>query len=96
MIDKRALFDSLTKRINEVLKGKANRDQKLKTVCRLLKENVPHYNWVGFYLVDKKEQNELVLGPFEGEPTEHVRIAFGKGICGQAAKLEKTLLVQDV
>jgi len=96
MTDRKVFFDSLTKRIDEVLKSKKSRDDKLQTVCRLLKENVPHYNWVGFYLVDKKKQKELVLGPFEGEPTEHVRIAFGKGICGQAAKLEKTFLVQDV
>ena len=96
MTDRKVFFDSLTKRIDEVLKSKKRRDDKLKTVCRLLKENVSHYNWVGFYLVDKKKQHELVLGPFEGEPTEHVRITFGKGICGQAAKLEKTFLVQDV
>ena len=96
MTYRKVFFDSLTEKIKEVLKTKKNRDDKLKTVCILLKENVSHYNWVGFYLVDKKKQNELVLGPFEGEPTEHVRIAFGKGICGQAAKLEKTFLVQDV
>jgi len=96
MTDRRVFFDSLIERIDEVLKSKKSRNDKLKTVCRLLKESVPHYNWVGFYLVDKKKQKELVLGPFEGEPTEHVRIAFGKGICGQAAKLEKTFLVQDV
>jgi L-methionine (R)-S-oxide reductase len=96
MIDKRALFNLLTERINEVLKSKADKDAKLEAVCRLLKENVPYFNWVGFYTVDKKKQDELVLGPFEGEPTEHVRIAFGKGICGQAAKLRKTFLVQDV
>jgi len=96
MTDRKVFFDSLTRRIDEVLKSKKSRDGKLKTVCRLLKENIPHYNWVGFYLVDKEKQNELVLGPFEGEPTEHVRIAFGKGICGQAAKLEITFLVQDV
>jgi L-methionine (R)-S-oxide reductase len=96
MTNRKVFFDTLTKRIDETLKSKKSRDDKLKTVCKLLKENVPHYNWVGFYLTDKKKPNELVLGPFEGEPTEHIRIAFGKGICGQAAKLEKTFLAQDV
>jgi GAF domain-containing protein len=96
MIDKGALFDSLTKRVKEVLKSKVDKDVKLEAVCRLLKENVPHCNWVGFYIVDRKRRDELVLGPFEGEPTEHVRIGFGKGICGQAAKLRKTFVVQDV
>jgi len=61
----------------------------------LLVENVPHYDWVGFYLVDKAKK-ELVLGPFVGEPTEHVRIPFGRGICGQAAERRTTFVVQDV
>lgn len=82
--------------MGEVLESRANRDEKLGTVCRLLKDNVSYYSWVGFYIVDKERKNELVLGPFEGEPTEHTRIPFGRGICGQAAALEETFLVQDV
>jgi len=38
----------------------------------------------------------LLLGPFEGQPTEHIRIAFGVGICGQAAKQKKRFVIQDV
>jgi GAF domain-containing protein len=94
--DRSGSFDSLAKRISEALKGVENRDGKLKAVCRLLTDNVPYYNWVGFYIVDKKRPNELFLGPFEGEQTEHTRIPFGRGICGQAAQLEKTFLVQDI
>jgi L-methionine (R)-S-oxide reductase len=94
--DKGALSSSLVDRIGEVLKSSMSRDEKLKTVCRLLKDNVPYYNWVGFYIVGAERRNELVLGPFEGEPTEHTRIPFGRGICGQAAELRKTFLVQDV
>lgn len=95
-MDRSELFDFLAKKIGEVLKSKADRDEKLKTVCRLLRDNVSYYNWVGFYIVDRKRQKELVLGPFEGEPTEHARIPFGRGICGQAAERRKTFLVQDV
>lgn len=90
------MFGFLAKRVGEVLESRANRDEKLGTVCRLLKDNVSYYSWVGFYIVDKERKNELVLGPFEGEPTEHTRIPFGRGICGQAAALEETFLVQDV
>jgi GAF domain-containing protein len=96
MVDRSELFDFLAKKIGEVLKSKADRDEKLKTVCRLLRDNVSYYNWVGFYIVDRKRHKELVLGPFEGEPTEHARIPFGRGICGQAAERRKTFLVQDV
>jgi len=73
-----------------------NGDERLQDICNLLKRSVPHYDWVGFYLIDPENKRELVLGPFAGEPTEHVRIRLGRGICGQAAEREETLLVQDV
>jgi GAF domain-containing protein len=94
--DRSASYEFIATRIIEALKGKEDRDSKLKTVCKLLKNNVPYYNWVGFYIVDEKRRDELVLGPFEGERTEHTRIRFGRGICGQAAQLERTFIMQDV
>ena len=69
---------------------------KLNDLCKLLQNNISHYNWVGFYLVDKQMPHELVLISHYGELTEHVRIPFGRGICGQAAMLKKLLVVQDV
>jgi putative methionine-R-sulfoxide reductase with GAF domain len=74
MRDKSELFDWLTSSVGEILKSALARDDKLKAICKMLSDGVPHYDWVGFYIVDKKRPNELVLGPFEGEPTEHVRI----------------------
>jgi len=62
-------------------------------ICRLLKDQIYHYDWVGFY---KLEDGELVLGPYEGKPTEHNRIAIGRGICGQVAEKKVTMVVQDV
>jgi GAF domain-containing protein len=96
MADKSELFRFLVKKTTEVLKSSGDRDEKLETVCRLLKDNVAYYNWVGFYIVDSKRRNELILDSFEGEPTEHKRIPFGRGICGQAAEQKRTFLVQDV
>lgn len=72
-----------------------SRDEKLRRVCELLASQVPHYDWVGFYLVGERG-DELVLGPFVGEPTEHVRIPFGRGVCGRAAVELRTIVVQDV
>ena len=96
MTDKNTLFKSLTSRIDEVLKTNLGKNEKLNVVCKLLKENVSYYNWVGFYLVNPKKQSELLLGPYIGEATEHVKIPFGKGICGQAAETKKTFIVQDI
>lgn len=73
-----------------------NRDEKLQEICQLLSDEVSVFDWVGFYLVDPDADRELVLGPYVGEATEHTRIPFGKGICGQAAETNDTFVVQDV
>lgn len=98
MENKNEIFKILLGKIREIVDKQLSltRKEKLKAICKLLKENVPYYDWVGFYLVDKTKEKELVLGPFEGSETEHVRIPFGKGICGQAAETGKTFIVQDV
>ena len=57
----------------------------------LLQERM-HFFWTGFY---RCIGNELVLGPFQGEPA-CFRIAFGRGVCGSAWKQERTLVVPDV
>jgi len=64
-------------------------------ICTLLQQEVYHYNWVGFYLLNE-EKRELTLGPFAGKPTEHTIIPVGKGVCGQVAESGKTMVVQDV
>ena len=68
----------------------------LQATCVLLAERMPHYDWVGFYLVDPDAERELKLGPYVGAPTDHVRIPFGRGICGQAAERRETFVVDDV
>lgn len=74
---------------------KINPEDLLLRICELLKQEVYHYDWVGFYILDQKK-NELVLGPFVGKPTQHTHIAVGKGICGQVAESGLTMVVQDV
>ncbi len=37
----------------------------LSNMSALLNDNLNQINWVGFYLL---EQNELILGPFQGHP----------------------------
>jgi L-methionine (R)-S-oxide reductase len=96
MSDTSELFHSLLDRVREIVDGPHDREGKLRAICKLLKDGVPHYDWVGFYLVDNAKERELTLGPFEGDPTEHVTIPFGQGICGQAASTKETFVVQDV
>ena len=67
----------------------------LQRICALLRRCVDHYDWVGFYLA-VPEDRMLVLGPFEGAPTEHLQIPYGRGICGQAAERGEPVTVPDV
>jgi GAF domain-containing protein len=57
---------------------------------------LPYYNWTGFYMLDPSDERYLVLGPFRGAPTEHVRIPVTEGICGAAVAQGETLIVEDV
>ncbi|MBQ7599834.1 MAG: GAF domain-containing protein [Clostridia bacterium] len=49
-------------------------------------------NWAGFYIA---RGDELLLGPFQGK-TACMRIPRGKGVCGTAFALGKTVVVPDV
>lgn len=49
-------------------------------------------NWLGIYVL---RGDELVLGPFQGQPA-CVHIDLGSGVCGTAAATLKTQRVADV
>jgi len=70
-------------------------DHRLTEVCELLEQNIPYYDWVGFYFKNG-DKNELKLRAFAGEPTDHTIIPFGKGICGQVAVSNQNFVVPDV
>ncbi len=64
-----------------------------------LKEHLPHFDWVGFYMIEKPAAGEdpvLVLGPYVGAITPHNRIPLNQGICGAAASTGRTVIVDDV
>jgi L-methionine (R)-S-oxide reductase len=93
--DKKQKFNDILIKVNDIVSNNDSMEDKLKAVCMLLYGGLPYYNWVGFYLTDETGKN-LMLGPYVGAPTEHVKIAFGQGICGQAAERKETFVVQDV
>ena len=57
-------------------------------------------DWIGIYYKEsylyKKDSTDLVLGPYIGEETEHVRISIDRGFCGMALREERTVNVADV
>ena len=64
----------------------------LSNAAALLYDNIEDLNWAGFYLMDK---GSLMLGPFQGK-VACVRIPLGKGVCGTAARDDRTVLVANV
>ena len=94
--EKSGLFGRLMGDVRRIIDGEDDAAGKMAAVCRLLEENVHYYNWVGFYLVNPAKERELILGPFVGDPTEHVNIQFGEGICGQSAETKRIFVVQNV
>jgi GAF domain-containing protein len=85
-------YKTLIPQIKALCEGEPNLIANLSNIAAALKEAFGFF-WVGFYIVD--HSNELVLGPFQG-PVACTRIAKGKGVCGTAWELEKSILVPDV
>ena len=89
-------FEELQPKVQDILHHEQTlRDEKLLQLCHLLNENIDYYDWVGFYFRNG-EKEELILGPYVGEPTDHTVIPFGKGICGQVAVSNQNFVVPDV
>ncbi|MBU2948776.1 GAF domain-containing protein [Zobellia uliginosa] len=90
------MFNDLRIKTSTILKSSSlTVDERLQNLCKLLKETVPHYDWVGFYFKNG-DKEELKLGPYAGAPTDHTIIPFGKGICGQVAVSNQNFVVPDV
>ena len=68
--------------------------QALAEVCRFLRQSFSHYPWVGIYRV---EGTDLLLDAWDGaQATEHTRIPIARGVCGQAVREQRTVIVDDV
>ncbi|ATH59840.1 Free methionine-(R)-sulfoxide reductase [Staphylococcus nepalensis] len=85
-------YDLLQKQVSSLIEDDSNTIAILSNVSALLNDSLDQINWVGFYLM---EENELILGPFQGHPA-CVHIPVGKGVCGTAVAENETQLVEDV
>jgi GAF domain-containing protein len=89
-------FETLQPKVVAILTAEqGDRNEKLQTLCQYLSDEVPHYNWVGFYFANHEDRT-LHLGPYVGAATDHTVIPFGKGICGQVAESNQNFVVPDV
>jgi GAF domain-containing protein len=86
------LYANLVVQLLSLLKGEHDFIANAANFSALLFNSLPDVNWAGFYFL---QEDELVLGPFQGNPA-CVRIPLGKGVCGVAAQQCETIIVPNV
>jgi GAF domain-containing protein len=89
---KQKLYASLVVQLLSLLKDEHDLIANAANFSALLFNSLPNVNWVGFYFL---RDDELVLGPFQGNPA-CVRIPMGTGVCGVAAQQCETIIVPNV
>jgi GAF domain-containing protein len=93
--EKAARYAAVAEEIASVLAGEPNLTARMATVASMLAASFDHFFWTGFYVVDPDKREELVVGPYQGT-LGCLRIAFGRGVCGTAARTRQTQIVDDV
>ncbi|PKH04637.1 GAF domain-containing protein [Moritella sp. Urea-trap-13] len=86
------LYQRLAQQADALMAEENHLIANLANLSALLFMELEDVNWAGFYLY---ENNELVLGPFQGLPA-CIRIPVGRGVCGTAASTLQSQLVTDV
>lgn len=89
---KKAAYEQAVVAIDANLEGETDRILKMATINSVLKTYLPYYYWAGFYIV---KNGRLSVGPYQGT-LGCLHIEFGRGVCGKAAREQKTQLVGDV
>lgn len=85
-------YELMARQLRALLEGERDAVANMANMSALLFEALEDVNWTGFYLW---KGDTLLLGPFQGKPA-CIRIPYGRGVCGTAAKERKTQLVSDV
>ena len=93
MVSKESLYKDVLLQASGLIEEGQQAVSLYANVSALLKQTIPYISWVGFYVNNGKQS--LYLGPFQGL-VACVDIPFGKGVCGKAAREQKTVIVDDV
>lgn len=87
-----SFYQDLYTQVESLISDESDMIANMANVSALLFERLSEVNWVGFY---RLINNELILGPFQGK-VACIRIPLGRGVCGSAAKNNKTQCINDV
>lgn len=86
------IYAAILPQIEAVMAGVDDLVANLANIAAILKQAFD-FHWVGFYRTTAP--GLLMLGPFQG-PLACVSIPFDKGVCGAAARLRQTQIIDDV
>jgi L-methionine (R)-S-oxide reductase len=89
-LSKSELYKLCSKEIANEIKEKTILER-METLCRFFKDEIPYYFWVGFYF---PKDEYLELGPSNGPPA--CSQIPHSGVCGKAAETLKPVIVPDV
>lgn len=101
-----ARYGEVAARLALLLEGEADWVAAMATVACELHAAFAYYHWTGFYRAAAVQaggaaaarlpgEPQLVVGPYQGG-LGCLRIPFSKGVCGAAARTQRTQLVPDV
>jgi GAF domain-containing protein len=90
--EKPVMYRDLAAALEGLMAGESDAVANMANAAALIWETLPDVNWVGFY---RNIDGELVVGPFQGRPA-CIRIKFGEGVCGAAARSRQVQRVEDV
>lgn len=85
-------YQLLLKQAHALVEGETDWIANTANISALLFNSLNNVNFAGVY---RYENQELILGPFQGKPA-CVHIQIGKGVCGTAAKEKQTQIVKNV
>lgn len=91
--EKTIAYEQAEQEIASILNGEASAILKMATINCIFKSHLTYYYWVGFYVLSGERR--LSVGPYQGT-LGCLHIDFSKGVCGKAAREQRTQLVDDV
>lgn len=82
----------LIKQLESLIEDDEYEITSLSNTAALIYTSLEDVSWAGFYLY---RDNQLILGPFQGNPA-CTTISLERGVCGKCASSKETIIVDNV
>jgi len=90
-LEKHEAYDQVIKGTLSQIDENTSDIAKMSTINCMLKTHLPYAYWAGFYII---RGDRLEVGPYQGT-LGCLWISIGQGVCGKAAYLRETQIVDD-